>query len=210
MNPHGSKRILVAEDDFFVAEEICSIVEEAGFEVAGRAGNGDEAVNLAAELSPDAVLMDIHMPKRNGVEAAELIRRNCPAPVVILSAFEDDGLLEEASAAGASAYLVKPATAAELRRAVRLAIARFEEIRAANLRVEAASAQARAGGNAEGEPPIVAMCCYCKCFRASDGQWCDPAKYLTQLGIARVSHSICPECLPKWYPDSVRNAGGSG
>lgn len=194
-------RILVAEDDFFVAEEICATVVKAGFEVAGRASHGDEAVSLAAALMPDAVLMDIRMPRRNGIEAAGLIRTNCPAPVVMLSAYEDEALLDEASAAGASAYLTKPAQPAELYRAVRLAIARFQEVRAANLQVEAAVAQSRALGQGEGEAPILAMCCYCKSFRASDGEWCDAASYLTKLGIARISHSICPVCLPKWYPE---------
>jgi AmiR/NasT family two-component response regulator len=194
-------RILVAEDDFFVAEEICATAAQAGFEVVGRASHGDEAVSLAASLMPDAVLMDIRMPRRNGIEAAQLIRRSCPAPVVMLSAYEDDALIEEASAAGASAYLTKPAKSAEMYRTIRLAIARFQETQAANLQLEAAAAKARAAGHGEGEPPILAMCCYCKGFRAADGQWQDAATYVTKMGIARISHSICPECLPKWYPE---------
>src|SRR5512139_2060042 len=111
-------RVLIAEDDFLVGEMIQGTAEEAGCTVAGRATDGRQAVEMAARLRPDVILMDIKMPLLNGIDAAEIIQERCPTPVIILTAYDTPEMLEEASSAGVGAFLAKPPKVRELSQAI--------------------------------------------------------------------------------------------
>ena len=98
-----------------------------GHAVVGEAGDGQQAVTLARETNPDLVILDIRMPKMDGLEAARLVQSQRPTPVIILSAHTESGLGSEAAGAGANAYLVKPFTGEQLKPAIELALANFEK-----------------------------------------------------------------------------------
>jgi response regulator NasT len=127
-NNSQARRVVVAEDDALIRLDAVEILREAGFDVVGEASNGEEAVELAEELRPDVVVMDIKMPKMDGLTAAEKIGKDRLAPVVMLTAFSQKELVERARDAGAMAFVVKPFTGADLLPAIELAIARHDEI----------------------------------------------------------------------------------
>jgi response regulator NasT len=106
------------------------MLREEGYEVAGEAADGDEAIKLAKELRPDLVILDVKMPKVDGIEAASVIAGGRIAAVVILTAFSQRDLVERARDAGAMAYLVKPFAKRDLVPAIELAMSRFAEVQA--------------------------------------------------------------------------------
>src|SRR5918993_1160212 len=108
--------------------DIVEILRDNGFEVVGEAGDGETAVQLATELRPDVVVMDVKMPVLDGISAAEQIGKAHVAPVVLLTAFSQTELVERARDAGAMAYVVKPFTPADLLPAVEIAISRYSQI----------------------------------------------------------------------------------
>jgi two-component system, response regulator PdtaR len=123
-------RVLVAEDEAIIRLDLKETLEEEGYEVVGETGRGDEAVRLVRELEPDVAILDIKMPGLDGLSAARQIASDRLAAVLILTAFSQRDLIEQARDAGALAYLVKPFQRSELVPAVELAIGRFREIRA--------------------------------------------------------------------------------
>ncbi|MGO1053735.1 ANTAR domain-containing response regulator [Crossiella sp. CA198] len=124
------RRVLVAEDEALIRLDLVEMLREEGYEVVGEAGDGERAVELAGELRPDLVIMDVKMPKKDGIEAAGEIARDRIAPVVILTAFSQRELVERARDAGAMAYLVKPFAKRDLVPAIELAVSRFAELSA--------------------------------------------------------------------------------
>ena len=124
------RRVLVAEDEALIRLDLVEMLKEEGYQVVGEAGDGQEAVRLAEELRPDLVILDIKMPKMDGIEAASNIAGERIAPVVILTAFSQRDLVERARDAGAMAYLVKPFAKRDLVPAVELAVSRFTEVQA--------------------------------------------------------------------------------
>jgi two-component system, response regulator PdtaR len=126
-------RVVIAEDESLIRLDLKEMLEEPGegaYVVIGEASDGDTAVQLAADLKPDLVIMDIKMPVLDGISAAEQITARRLAPVVILTAFSQRDLVQRASNAGAMAYLVKPFTKAELIPAIEIAVSRFAELSA--------------------------------------------------------------------------------
>ena len=119
------RRAVVAEDEALIRMDVVETLKEAGFDVVGEAGNGEEAVALATELKPDVVVMDVKMPVLDGISAAEQIMKAHLAPVVMLTAFSQTELVERARDAGAMAYVVKPFSPADLLPAVEIAISRY-------------------------------------------------------------------------------------
>jgi len=103
-----SRRVLVAEDETIIRLDLISMLEAGGYEVCGEARDGAEAVALAASLEPDAVLMDVKMPKLDGIEASRRILEHRPVPIVILTAFGQEELVERAVEIGVFGYLAKP------------------------------------------------------------------------------------------------------
>ena len=132
----GAKtRVVVAEDEALIRVDLAEMLSEEGYEVVGEAGDGEAAVALTTELKPDLVVMDVKMPKLDGISAAEQIAATRIAPVVMLTAFSQRDLVDRASQAGAMAYVVKPFGKADLIPAIEIARARFAEIQAVEAEV---------------------------------------------------------------------------
>ena len=132
---NAPKRVLIAEDEALIRLDLAEMLTEEGFEVVGQAVDGEQAVALATELRPDLVILDVKMPKKDGIDAAGEIVAEQIAPVVILTAFSQRDLIERARDAGAMAYLVKPFSKADLLPAIELAVARYAETAALRLEV---------------------------------------------------------------------------
>jgi two-component system, response regulator PdtaR len=126
--PAAPRRVVVAEDESLIRLDIVEILRDNGFDVVGEAGDGETAVQLATELRPDLVVMDVRMPQLDGIKAAERLTRDHIAPVVLLTAFSQKELVEQASEAGALAYVVKPFTPNDLLPAIEIALARYAQI----------------------------------------------------------------------------------
>lgn len=124
MNP---LRVVIADDDGLVLMVVRKILTTMGHEVVGEAADGEQAVALTREHKPGLVILDIRMPKMDGLQAARTIQTVCPTPIIILSAYTESGLGSEAAGAGAHAYLVKPFTAQQLKPAIELALTNFEK-----------------------------------------------------------------------------------
>ncbi len=122
-------RVVIAEDEAIIRLDLKETLEEEGYEVVGETGRGDEAVKLVRELEPDLAILDIKMPGLDGLAAAREIAGERRAAVLILTAFSQRNLIEEARDAGALAYLVKPFQKSDLIPAIEVAIGRFRELR---------------------------------------------------------------------------------
>jgi response regulator NasT len=129
-NPHPAPRILIAEDEALIRLDLAEMLRHEGYDVIGEASDGQEAVDLAERLRPDLVIMDIKMPRRDGIDAASAIAAEHIAPILVLTAFSQRDLVERARDAGAMAYLVKPFSVTDLIPAIELAISRFSEVKA--------------------------------------------------------------------------------
>jgi len=125
----NKRRVLVAEDESLIRMDIVETLEDFGFEVVGQAADGEQAIALATELKPDLVVMDIKMPKLDGISAAEQMAV-LKIPVVLLTAFSQRELVDRANEVGAMAYVVKPFTPNELLPAVEIALSRFAQLKA--------------------------------------------------------------------------------
>jgi AmiR/NasT family two-component response regulator len=123
-------RVVIAEDEAIVRLDLKEILEEEGYEVVGETGRGDEAVSLVRSQRPELVILDIKMPGTDGLTAAREITSERLAAVLILTAFSQRDLIEQARNAGALAYLVKPFQKSELLPAIEIALGRFWEMRA--------------------------------------------------------------------------------
>ena len=124
------KRVVIAEDEAIIRLDLKEILEDEGYDVVGETGRGDEAVELVARHEPDIAILDIKMPGIDGIEAARRISADHRVAVLILTAFSQRNLIEEARDAGVMAYLIKPFTKTELIPAIEVAKGRFEEMRA--------------------------------------------------------------------------------
>jgi len=133
------RTVVIAEDEAIVRLDLREILEEQGFEVVGETGRGDEAVALAKQHEPDLVILDIKMPGLDGLSAAKDINVDRKSAILILTAFSQRNLIEEARDAGALAYLVKPFQQEELLPAIEVALARFAEMQALEAEVAALS-----------------------------------------------------------------------
>ena len=125
-----STRVVIAEDEAIIRLDLKETLQEEGYEVVGETGRGDEAVQLVRDLTPDLVILDIKMPGLDGLSAARAITSERQAAVLILTAFSQRDLIEQARDAGALAYLVKPFQRSELIPAVEVALGRFREMQA--------------------------------------------------------------------------------
>jgi two-component system, response regulator PdtaR len=130
-------RILVAEDETIIRLDLKETLERAGFEVCGEARDGEEAVELAREEKPDLAVLDVKMPRLDGIEAARRILAERPIPIVMLTAYGHEELVARAVEVGVFAYLVKPFRESDLLPAIQTAKARYAELEA--LREEAES-----------------------------------------------------------------------
>ena len=123
-------RVVIAEDEAIIRLDLKETLEEEGYEVVGETGRGDEAVVLVRKLQPDIAILDIKMPGIDGLTAARQITADQLCAILVLTAFSQRDLIEEARDAGALAYLVKPFQRSDLVPAIELAVGRFKELRA--------------------------------------------------------------------------------
>ena len=134
-------RIVLAEDEAIIRLDLRESLQEEGYEVVGDVGRGDKAVEMVEALRPDVAIFDIKMPGMSGLEAAKIVSDKKICPVVMLTAFSQREIIEQARDAGALAYLVKPFQKTDLVPAIELAIARFAELRSLSGEVAALGAQ---------------------------------------------------------------------
>ena len=120
--------MVIAEDEALIRLDLKELLIEEGYDVVGEAGDGETAVELVESLRPDLVVMDVKMPRLDGIAAAERIAKARIAPVVMLTAFSQRDFIERARDAGAMAYLVKPFTRTDLVPAIEMAVSRFQEL----------------------------------------------------------------------------------
>jgi AmiR/NasT family two-component response regulator len=130
-------RVLIAEDETIIRLDLRTLLERAGFEVCAEARDGEEAVELARETQPEVAVLDVKMPRLDGIEAARRILDERPIPIVMLTAYGQEELVSRAIEAGVFGYLVKPFREQDLLPAIQTARARHEELAA--LREEAES-----------------------------------------------------------------------
>jgi AmiR/NasT family two-component response regulator len=128
-NATARTRVLVAEDEAIIRMDLAEMLGEAGYDVVGQAGDGEQAVELARALRPDIVIMDVKMPVMDGITAAEEIGRERICPVVMLTAFSQTELVERARDAGVMAYVVKPFTRGDVTPALDIALSRWAELK---------------------------------------------------------------------------------
>jgi len=198
MKPASPARVLIADDDALVIEAIQETLETIGHVVIGKVADGHQAVEATQSLRPDVVLMDIKMPRLDGLTAAQQIQDNCPTPVVLLTAFESQELVGMATAAGIGAYLIKPPQAREMRRAIAIAMARFDdlmELRRLNAELQEALAQVKLLSG------LIPICASCKKIRDADGNWHQIESYIRDHSEARFSHGLCQDCARELYPE---------
>lgn len=212
MIQHEEVRVLIVEDDFMVRQMIRSRVEDVGYTIAGEALDGQQAVEMAQSLAPNVILMDIKMPDMDGIEATRQIYEACPTPVVMLTAYDNPELVQQASEVGAGAYLVKLPATREIERAITIAMARFSdmmELRWLNTELQARNEQLQArnkqlqsaldkvkllGG-------LLPICGNCKKIRDDEGYWQEVEVYIRDHSEAKFSHGICPNCMQELYPE---------
>ncbi len=192
--------VLVAEDDFLVSKEICRILDNLGHQVVATAANGEQALEFCKKHEPDVVLMDIRMPKLDGIAAAAKLQEENPLPVVILTAHESPDIVEQASNAGVGAFLTKPPRQEELSRALVIAVARHQDlmnVRALNERLESALTELKI---LRGMLPI---CAICKRIRNDDGFWEQVEVYFREHSNVEFTHGLCPECVREHYTEML-------
>ncbi len=190
----AAARVLFAEDDLFVGELVATDLARAGVQLVGRVSDGAAAVEATLRLRPDVVILDVQMPVLDGISAAAEIQAKCPTPVVLLTVHFEPEFIERAAAAGVGAYLVKPSSALELRRAIAIARARFrdlEELRRLNRELAAALAAVKVLKG------LIPSCAWCKSIRVPDGSWVHVELFLEAHTDAHFTHSICPACAER-------------
>ncbi|MCK5130709.1 MAG: response regulator [Candidatus Sabulitectum sp.] len=192
MTNNNSTSVLVVEDDHLVCEMVIGILGELGYDIVGEAADGHNAVEMVRLLKPDVVVMDIKMPRMTGIEAAILIQRHFPTPVVILSAYETQDLTKRTSEAGVGAYVVKPPKANDLMRAIEISIARFADM--SRLRKQNKELQ-EALETVKQLTRLLPICTNCKKIKGNDGCWHVLETYLQDRSETTFTHGLCPECI---------------
>ena len=137
-------RVVIAEDEAIIRMDLRETLEEEGYEVVGETGRGDQAVELARALQPDLAILDIKMPGMDGVEAARIINGEKICAVLMLTAFSQREVVEDARDAGALAFLVKPFQKSDLIPAIEVAMGRFRELRTLTGEIDALGEQLEA------------------------------------------------------------------
>lgn len=132
----GRTRVIIADDESIIRLDLREMMESLGYLVVGEAGDGTSTVNLARELKPDIVIMDIKMPGMDGIDAAKILTEEKIAPVLLLTAYSQRELVQRAKEAGVAGYLVKPFREQDLEPAIEVALSRFEEFKTLEQEVE--------------------------------------------------------------------------
>jgi CheY-like chemotaxis protein len=193
--PTSRTRILIVEDEAIVACDLQSRLESFGYEVVGIAASGEQAVRLAAEASPDLVLMDIQLRGQcDGIQVAETLRAEHRVGIIFLSAHSTDDMLTRAKLTEPLAYLLKPYQERELKIAIDVALYRRQ---AERVREELIRQLEHALTEVKTLRGLIPICAWCRKLRSDDGFWMSVEQYLRAHTEADCSHGICPDCLTK-------------
>ena len=198
MSESSEVRVLIVDDNVLALETIQEILERQGYRIAGRAMNGSQAIDLVAELMPDLILMDIEMPRLDGLEAARQIQVLCPTPVVMLTAHDAPDLVARAGEVGVMSYILKPPRPDVVALVLPLALARFrelQELRRVNAELARALEQVKTLSG------LLPICANCKRIRDDEGYWHHVENYIRDHSEASFSHGICPSCMQELYGD---------
>lgn len=205
MKTAGTIRVLIAEDDFLVSREISRTVKQIGHAVVAEVSSGEEAIEKVCQLKPDIVLMDIQMPGMDGLQASRHIQARCPTPVVVLTAYESQDLVERAVETGVGAYLTKPPNTSEIERAIMISMARHADLIACRELYEKLAKRTGELEKALAEintlKGLLPICSACKKIRDDQGSWEQIEVYIKHRSEVEFSHSICPECARALYPE---------
>lgn len=185
------KKVLIVEDDHLVSEMIRGILEELGYEIAGEAEDGHEALGMIKEVKPDVVIMDIKMPKMSGIEASILIQKHFPTPIVILSAYETEDLVKEASESGVGAYVVKPPQPAELFRAIEIACGRFDDLQELS---DVRRKYEQAMKAIENLSKLLPVCPGCGEEKRDEDYSSMLSMYLSSITVEEIGRYLCSRC----------------
>lgn len=195
--PRRPPRILVVEDEAIVAADIQDRLEVLGYEVAGWATTGEEALELARTESPDLLLMDIMLKgPMNGIQAAQQVRESMSLPVIFLTANSDDAVLDQAKFSEPFAYLLKPFEERQLRTNIEMALykSRMERERERLMReLQEAMATIKTLSG------LLPICAWCKNVRDDGGYWMRVEQYVEHHSQATFSHSVCPDCAERYF-----------
>jgi len=187
-------RVVVVEDEALIRMDVVATLEEAGFEIVGEGANGEEAISLAKEHQPDLVVMDIKMPKLDGISAAEKIAE-LKIPVVLLTAFSQTDLVSRAAEAGAMAYVTKPFKPADLLPAIQIALARHEEL--LSLESEIADLSDRLETRKMMDRAKGLLMSQMKLSEPDAFRWIQKASMDRRLSMAQVAKAVIEQLGPK-------------
>lgn len=191
-------RIIVVEDEALIRMDVVATLEEAGFEVVAQGADGEEAIALATDHDPDLVVMDIKMPKLDGISAAEKIAE-LKIPVVLLTAFSQSDLVSRAAEAGAMAYVTKPFKPNDLLPAIQIALARHEELTA--LESEIADLSDRLETRKLMDRAKGLLMSKMKLSEPDAFRWIQKASMDRRLSMAQVAKAVIDQLGPKETSD---------
>jgi YesN/AraC family two-component response regulator len=195
---HVQKKILIAEDNPVVAKTLQLALDKIGCQTVGVAADGELAIKMAFELRPDVILMDIQMPKIDGLQAAARILEHHSVPIIIVTSHQEKSFVQKAGETGVAAFLTKPPKAGDIERAITIALARhadLEELRRLNAELKKALSEIK---TLQG---IIPICASCKKIRDDKGYWEKLESYISHHSGAEFTHGICPDCVREKYPD---------
>ena len=187
-------RVVVVEDEALIRMDVVSTLEEAGFEIVGEGADGEEAISLAKEHEPDIVVMDIKMPKLDGISAAEKIAE-LKIPVVLLTAFSQTDLVSRAAEAGAMTYVTKPFKPGDLLPAIQIALARHEEL--LSLESEIADLSDRLETRKMMDRAKGLLMTKMKLSEPDAFRWIQKASMDRRLSMAQVAKAVIEQLGPK-------------
>ncbi len=187
-------RAVVVEDEALIRMDVVSTLEEAGFEIVGEGADGEEAISLAKEHEPDIVVMDIKMPKLDGISAAEKIAE-LKIPVVLLTAFSQTDLVSRAAEAGAMSYVTKPFKPGDLLPAIQIALARHEEL--LSLESEIADLSDRLETRKMMDRAKGLLMTKMKLSEPDAFRWIQKASMDRRLSMAQVAKAVIEQLGPK-------------
>jgi DNA-binding response OmpR family regulator len=192
-------RILIVEDEGVIAADIEERLKRLGYEIAGWANNGDDAIMYAISYNPDLILMDIMLKgPLDGIEVAGQVRRQQDVPIIFLTAFSDEAMLERAKITEPFGYLLKPFNERELVTTIEMALYKHQmDRKCARLLGELQ----QAWQEVKILSGLLPICMHCKMIRDNEDHWHDVVVYVRQHSEAKFSHSVCPDCLHKYYPE---------
>jgi CheY-like chemotaxis protein len=174
--------IMVVEDEGLIAYHLKEVLEKNNYRVPSTVATGEAAVKAAYDHNPDLVLMDINLAgEMNGIDAAQRIRDDFNIPVIFLTAYGDDQILEDAKSADPYGYILKPFNERELVVGIEIAVHKHRTEKNVKLK------------------GILSVCAKCSKIRNEDGRWEEMIEYILKNSNARFSHSICPSCAEYLY-----------